>query len=231
MPGITSNTKLLIPFIGADGATNIVDTSPSGHVVTVGGNVVIDDAQSKFNGTSGLWGGTSGDKLNLDGSSEFAFSGDFTIEFWLRLASTGNVVVLYDSRPTSTEGVYATLYILNSDNKLYFYADSANRISGDTALSADTWYHVALTRSGTSTKLWLNGSQEGSTYSDSNNYLNPASRPVIGENGFSDGSPLGGWIDQFRIESQAIWNAAFTPYVLPYSEQSRGTPFQSPVIV
>ena len=42
---------------------------------------------------------------------------------------------------------------------------------GSTTLQPNTWYHVSVCRSGTSTRLFVNGVQEGSTYSDSTNYI------------------------------------------------------------
>ena len=37
-------------------------------------------------------------------------------------------------------------------------------------MSADTWYHIAICRSSGTTKMFKNGTQVGSDYSDSNNY-------------------------------------------------------------
>lgn len=214
-----SFTKLLLHCEGADASTTFTDSSPSPHTFTAAGNAQIDTAQFKFGAASILLDGT-GDYLTGDGSADFAFgSGDFTFDFWIRINSLASTQILYDSRPASTNGVYTTLYI--SSNTLKFFVSGADRITGATTLSINTWYHIAVARSGTSTKLFLNGTQEGSTYSDSNSYLNPANRPLIGESGNTAGNPINGWVDEFRISKGiARWTADFTPPTRAYADFS-----------
>jgi len=213
--GINANTVLMLHGNGTDASTTFTDDSPSGHTVTPAGNAQIDTAISKFGGASMLFDGT-GDYLDLDGSSDFAFgSGDFTIDFWIRFAALG-VDIIWDQRPTLTNGLYPTIYT-DGTNLLYF-TDSADRITGTTNLSTGTFYHVALTRSGTSTRLFLDGTQEGSTYSDSNTYLNGSSRPRIGDMGFSSGNEITASIDEIRVQKgEAWWTGNFTPRTIPWS--------------
>jgi hypothetical protein len=48
--------------------------------------------------------------------------------------------------------------------------------------------------------MFVNGTQVGSTYTDSTNYLSASRRPVIGINGFNEtAAPLNGYIDDLRI--------------------------------
>jgi hypothetical protein len=206
-------TKLLLHFEGADASTTFTNSSASAHTVTASGNAQIDTAQFKFGSASALFDG-AGDYLSLDGSSDFAAgTGDFAIDLWVRIAATGVYHYLYDGRPSGTgSGAYNSIYV-NSSNSLEYYANGGTRITGTTALTTGAWYHVALTRSGTSTKLFLNGTQEGSTYSDSTNYTIGTSRPMIGVSGFDgSGSPLNGWIDELRVSKGAArWTANFTP--------------------
>lgn len=231
MAGNDSFTTLLLHCDGADASTTFTDSAIGGaapHTVTANGNAQIDTAESKFGGAAALFDG-AGDYLSLDGSSDFAFgTGDLTVDFWLRLAATGVFHYLYDSRPSATSGLYPSLY-LSSSNVLVYYTNSADRITGTTALTTGAWYHVALARSGTSTKLFLNGTQEGSTYSDSNNYIVGTSRPFIGISGFDlSGSPLNGWIDELRVSKGiARWTANFTPPTAAYSRNS-APPFSRP---
>ena len=116
------------------------------------------------------------DFMSLDGSSDFAFgTGDFTIEFWVYFNAgsfSDNSVDpnLFDFRPFNTQGAYPSISYDTSANNLRYYVDTGNRIDGG-QLSDQTWYHIALEREGTSTKMYVNGSQVGSTYSDSNDYV------------------------------------------------------------
>lgn len=211
-------TKLLLHCEGTNGSTTFTDnaagTTP--HTVTVNGNAQISTAQSKF-GASAYLGDGTGDYLSLDGSTDFAFgSGDFSVDLWVRLLAVGAVQTLYDSRPAATSGFYPTLYI-NTDNTIHYFTNTADRITGTTALTTGTWYHVALARLGTSTKLFLNGTQEGSTFSDSNTYLGGgAGTPIIGAIAGGANS-LNGYIDEIRVgKGIAYFTANFTPQNEPY---------------
>jgi hypothetical protein len=218
--GNDANTTLLLHFDGADASTTFTDSSIGGagspHTVTPNNNAQIDTAQSKFGGASGLFDGVN-DYLTVGGHADHAFgTGDFTIDFWYRPASVTGALIIYDSRPTSTQGVYPTVY--TDGTALKFFTDSADRVTGATVLAINTWYHIAIARSGTSTKLFLNGVQEGSTYSDSNDYLNGTGRPAIMSSGFTlGGNEALGHMDELRVSKGiARWTVDFTPPTAAY---------------
>jgi hypothetical protein len=212
--GGDSNMVLLLHLDGADGSTTITDSSALLHVFTPQGNAQIDTGQSVFGGASLLLDGT-GDYLQGDGSTDFAFgTGDFTVDFWVRFNSTSGVQTLYDGRDTSPS-IAPALYV--NGGAIRYFTDSSDRITGATVLSTGVWYHVELTRSGTSTRLFLNGVQEGTTYSDSNNYVTAANRPLIGGNETA-GLTVNGWIDELRVlKGSAAHTANFTPPTEAYS--------------
>ena len=212
----SGRTVFLAHCEGADASTTFTDSSVGAHTVTPAGNAQIDTAQFKFGAASALFDGT-GDYLTLDGSADFAFgAGDFTVDFWVRFASLAAATIIYDSRPASTNGFYPTIYADSS--LLRFFTNGADRITGATSLSTGTWYHVAVSRVGASTRLFLNGAQEGSTYADTNVYLNGSSRPAIGSSGHTIGtSTLNGWKDEIRVSKGiARWTGTFTPPAVPY---------------
>ena len=157
------------------------------------------DGVVKFDGT--------GDYLRVGSSSDFAFgSGDFTIEFWVYFDRHTNYQELFDFRPN--EGAYPTMYA-DGNGIIYYWTNSGNRITSS-AVSANTWHHIAVTRSGTSTKLFINGSQSGSTYSDSNTYLQ--SFIDIGASGFQSNYYFQGYVSNFRvIKGTALYTSTFTP--------------------
>jgi len=206
-----TNTSLLLNFTNA----GIYDAATINDAQTVG-NAQVSTTQAKFGTTSMYFDGT-GDWLTMPGRSELAFgTSDFTVEFWMYVAANGPRI-LYDSRPASTSGAYPTIYI-NSSNKLIYIANSADRITGTTTISLNQWYHVALARSGTSTKLFLDGVQEGSTYTDSTNYLNGTNRPIVGANGNNTSfDNYNGYIDELRITNgYARYTGNFTPPSAPF---------------
>jgi hypothetical protein len=211
---------LLLPGNGTNGQTNntFLDSSTNNFAITRNGNTT-QGTFSPFSqtGWSNYFDGT-GDYLSVPNNSAFAYgTGDFTIEFWFymsALAGSGNYYVLYDGRPSGTNGLYVNLAINNATPESY--VNGATVITGS-ALSANTWYHFAYARSGSSTKMFINGSQVGSTYTDTTNYINGADRPVIGTNGFNVAQySFNGYISNFRVvKGTAIYTSAFTPPTAP----------------
>lgn len=188
-------------------------TDAKGHAVTLNGNAARSSTQSKFGGYSAYFDGAGDFLYPVNSGPDFAFgTGDFTVEMWVYLPSLGVNRALYDGRPTSTNGPYVFTYV-STTNTIGFLVSSEARITGTTALAAMTWYHVALCRSGTSTKLFLNGVQEGATYSDGNNYLGAANRPFIGIDSYNSWmSAMLGYVDDLRVTKEvARYTANFTP--------------------
>jgi hypothetical protein len=205
-----ATTVLMLHGNGADGSSNISD-SARGHFVTVGGNAQIDTAQSKFGGASILFDG-SGDYLALDGSSDFTFgTGDFTIDFWARWASVSGHSVIFGN------GAGFRIYREGTSNHVIFDGGAAD-VVGTTGLVINTWYHIAVTRSGTSVRLFIDGTQEGSTTTDSTNYsVGGALSPTIGIDPDLASHAQNGWMEDIRIlKGTAAWTANFTPPAAPY---------------
>jgi hypothetical protein len=206
-----ANTSLLLNYTSG----GIIDNSMMNNLETVG-NAQISTVQSKFGGSSMYFDGTGDYLVPSAPNSNLNLvlgTGNFTIEFWVYFNSgLGSDIVLYDSRPLTTNGVYPTLYV-NSSSQLSYVVSGTDQITSGSAFSATTWYHVALCRSSTSTKMFINGTQVGSTYTDSNNYLNPARRPVIAINGYNEtAAPLNGYIDDLRVtKGVARYTTTFTP--------------------
>jgi hypothetical protein len=206
-------------FLASMQNAGILDNGMMNDLQTVG-NAQISTSVKKY-GTGSLAFDGTGDYLLLQGGQNFTFgTGDFTIEMWIYVVSGLNAdIVYYDGRPTSTNGLYNIIYT-NSTGKLVYSTNSADRITGTTTLSTGTWYHIALARSGTSTKLFLNGTQEASTYTDSNSYIVGANRPVIGCNGYTLGNaPLNGYIDDLRISKVARYTANFTAPTTAFADK------------
>ena len=152
--------------------------------------------------------------LYLGGQSNFAFgTGDFTVEFWVNENSL-NTPIIYDSRPSSVDGAYPTIYI-NASGNIAYYTNSAVVITSATVMVPYTWYHVALVRSGTTTTLYLNGVSQG-TYNDTTNYLNSTlSRPTIGC-GYTGVNVLDGYLSNLRVvKGTAVYTSNFTPSTTP----------------
>ncbi|RPF76125.1 MAG: LamG domain-containing protein, partial [Rickettsiales bacterium TMED254] len=204
--GITltaSNTKLLTAH-----AASITDGSATGHTVTANGNAAVSNF-APIGGMKSVYLDGTGDYLSVSSNAEFGFgTGDFTIECWFY-----NSAANYDNYPNIfaqvTEGsTNFRLFIFS--NKFRWRAANTNAMDGTTTLEVKKWYHVALVRKSGTTRIFLNGSVEGNTYSDSVNYSADAIH--IGKRGSSDGYYLTGYISNFRIvKGQAIYDKDFTP--------------------
>ena len=97
-------------------------------------------------------------------------------------------------------------------NSIYYYTNGNNVITGGNVPLAQ-WIHVALCRSNLSTKLFLNGVQTGSTYADTNDYIESSVRVGGGNDGATSAYSLTGYIDDLRITDKNIarYTANFTP--------------------
>ena len=145
--------------------------------------------------------------LTIPTSTEFGFGTDnFTIELWIKPNSVAaGSKTLVDFRSAATE-VAPYLYLDGANLK--YYVNGSNTITGATNLVADTWYHVAVCRDGSTTKMFLNGAQEGSDYSDGSNY--GTTKPVRIGGDWNGATEFPGYIDELRISSSARYTTTFT---------------------
>ena len=143
----------------------------------------------------------------IETASELTFgTGDFTIEFWVYFdLLTGNRFILDWRSVAGAATGKASLYTGNTT--LYWYDGSVN-VVGATVATAQ-WYHVAVARSGTTTRLFLNGAQVDSA-TDSTNYGSPADNLHIGQlNGTFD---FDGRLSNLRIvKGAALYTGSFIP--------------------
>jgi hypothetical protein len=209
-----TNTQLLCDFTNA----GILDNAEMNNLETVG-NAQISTAQSKFGGGSIAFDGT-GDYLTFPANNTLQFgTGDFTIEFWTYLNSVTGFQMFIDNRnSTSSTAAYITIY--SSGTSLIFYTTGNDRITATSALSTGAWLHIAVSKSSGSTKMFVNGSQVGSTYSDANSYLAASTPQYIASRVSAADFNLNGYIDDLRItKGYARYTANFTPQRSQWQDQ------------
>lgn len=212
-----ADVSLLLHCDGANGSTTFTDNSPSPKTVTANGGAQISTAQWKFGGSSVAFS-TAGQFLSTPSDSAFTFgTGDFTIEGWLYVTS-GTVGTLFDNRTsiTSTHPVILlTFASVGGGQRIQLYVGGFYQITSSDVTLTGNWTHVALSKSSNSTKLFLNGVQSGSTYTDNNNYA--ASGTVSIGAGLAGANQLNGYIDELRItKGVARYTANFTPPTAPF---------------
>ena len=171
----------------------------------------ITAAQSKFGGKSINFNGTGGWSITTPNSADLAFPGDFTIEGW----------VWQDPAYTST---YRTLFIGDSmgcisvsikDGKISAGANSvADDVTGATTIPTSAWNHIAITRSGSSLKVFLNGNVDGAV-TNTRNYTQGSATFRIGAS--ASGTAFGGYVDDLRVtKGVARYTANFIPPTAPF---------------
>jgi hypothetical protein len=191
-----------------DGDTFVIDgkqvgfetpTDRAGKSTVVYGNAQLDTTIKKF-GTASLQLDGTGDYISYASQPDFEFgTGNFTVEGWFYRAVGSAQVTLFDFRSSATQN--APWVFITSGGTLAYYVNGSTRISGAGGITVSNWHHVAVSRSGTSTKLFVNGSQIGSTWTDTTNYI--SSPLTIGARFTGLLEFFNGRIDEIRITKGA----------------------------
>jgi hypothetical protein len=217
------SVSLLLHGDGTNGSTTIVDSSPSPKTVTAVGNAQISTAQSKFGGASIALDG-NGDYLSIASNSDFAFTGDFTVEAWgyLLAAPTGaNASYLTDFRAGGTGFTFGV--IGSSGNaRMYQYTSSPDvDVIGSSNVTLNVWNHLAYVRSGSTVTMYLNGSSQGTITSSFSQSTTPL---IVGARFTANTEYWNGYIDDLRItKGVARYTANFTPPTAPFPDLSPTT--------
>lgn len=91
---------------------------------------------------------------------------DFTLEAWIYPTVT-TYHSIFDFRSVSTE---AAIYLgINLSDQVYLYVNGVVPIT-TAAISLNVWTHVAVVRYNATTKIYINGTQSGSSWADITNY-------------------------------------------------------------
>lgn len=164
--------------------------------VVVHGDAKLSTAQKKF-GTASLLLDGVGDYLSVAAQADFEFgSGDWTVEAWIyNTTQPAANQIIFDFRTTNPQLV-PTVYINATTNTLRFSSSGTAHIDSGTAIPLNTWTHIAVAKSGSSTKMYVGGTQVGITYSDTSTYLQGA--VTIGAR-YDGTTPFFGNIDDVRI--------------------------------
>jgi len=219
-----SYTVSLLHFNGANGMQTFTDES--GKTWTAHGAAYTDTTVYKFGSASGNFPGSS-NWIDVPDNSDFHLgSGDFTIDFWMRL-STGS-----SGSEQRIAGQMDSSFTLSSVS-FYFYKLTDNTLNGgifagsnsyiahsDTALSENVWYHIALIRNANILTLYINGIA-GSTTKDLTGITvnNSSAHLSIGRLGDYADTYFTGFIDEFRLsKGVARWTTNFTPPTAEYPD-------------
>lgn len=201
-----SNVSLLLHMNGTNASTTFTDSSSNACVVTRYGNAQISTTQMRLGTASAYFDGT-GDGLTIPSSSNFDFgAGDFTIELWAYAT-----VLSGASRGLLNKGWGASvgswlIYYDNSSSKYSFYASSngsswdiASNVTILSSPSINRWYHIAVTRTGTLFRTFVDGIQTNNFTSSASIFVNASQNVSVGADATGTGSSFAGYIDEVRV--------------------------------
>jgi hypothetical protein len=181
--------------------------------ITAVGNAQVDTAQSQFGGASFQSDG-AGDYLQIAPSSDFAFTGDFTVECWLRFSAHEQYGGIFScSNPGSTQSAGYQVIFNDTNNSLYVGID-AGSFTSSTSLSTNTWHHIALVRNSGVFTLYLNGTANG-TLSNSNT-MDCSTHNFYWGTERTAGQEVTGHFDEMRVSNSARYTTTFTPSTTPF---------------
>ena len=207
------NTSLLLNGTGA----GIYDSSELNNFETFG-DAKLSITTVKFSGSTSVYFDGNGDYLRAPASRSFDFStGDWTIELWVYFNSVANTPHIWQYGANSSSR--ANLYLASS--KLTVYSGSI-QVTGATTVATGQWYHVAVTyvASSTTTRLFLNGTQDGINTTYSGYPKNAADIAfMVGYQAYAGaaGDYFSGYISDLRItKGVARYTSNFTPPTEPF---------------
>ena len=177
------------------------------HAVTFNGDAQLDTAQKKFGASSLLLDGT-GDYVSIATSQDFGFgTSPFTIDAWVRPTTLSGDHHIIDMRDNSSDAVAMRLYV-SSAGQVRINIGGSDQVTSSSNLVVDTWYHIAVSRSGTDLRLFIDGAEVGSATNSTN--MGSTKGIKIGTNE-SNADGFIGHIDEVRVSNLARYTAAFTP--------------------
>jgi hypothetical protein len=145
----------------------------------------------KFDGT--------GDTLPTPAKTAFALgSGDFTIECWVNSAFAGNGGVAGQRDPGGNASL-SSFYMLGIGTSLQCaILSGATKYEIVVTMTANVWSHVAFVRDGATTRVYVNGVQQGTAAVSTvvvNTSIYPVQLGTTGDTVFY----YNGYIDDFRF--------------------------------
>jgi len=235
-----TNTSLLtchLPYI-ADGSSN-------NHTITVNGSVSTKpfspyDYLSYDSTTHGgsIYFATSGSTGTTAGSGQYVQSAlsseltlntnDFTIDCWVygisKARNYPRVLQIGPQNVTWGSSQLAILYKHNDDNDSITLA--MNGIGGNGMLIAsgpindNQWYHVAVTRSGSTFTMYINGESVG-TYTSTGSATGTGNKAILIGSSSSGDSDFNGYISDLRVfNGTVVYTGNFTPPTEPVSSST-----------
>lgn len=220
----------LTHFDGSNGAvppyTNNGSAATGFTTVVAGGALTTSISKfgvSSYNGTP-----TPGRHVYVigGGSAYTVGTNDFTYEFWVYPLTLNidynSVKVYFDTRTsTGTGSPVVILYTPVADGSLRMNTGSDVITSAAGVITAAAWNAIAVSRASGTTRLFVNGTQVGSSYTDSNSYA--ATGQIYLGSAYNNGGGCLGYFDEFRFSNGSVGSGAGR-YTANYTPETAAFP-------
>jgi hypothetical protein len=159
------------------------------------------------------------DYFTVPQSLRFAFSGDFTIEFWINTSTFAQDTQFRRifSFGANNSNNLQLAWIGGTTNIVNVFSN-VDIIGGTLPVADGNWHHVAVSRYNNIMRLYVDGVQSGNaTYSVTNYNAGTSNLLSIGTYNNTQSGRLSGYINEFRIvNGTAVYTTpAFTPPTTP----------------
>jgi hypothetical protein len=205
-PTNIANTAFLCNFTNA----GIFDQTAKNVLETVG-DAKVSTAQYKYGTGSIAFDGT-GDWLVSPVSQNFDFgTGDFTIECWFRLNSLASNYYVIGGNYNAGASDEWLFQVQNNGSIRFLTSADSTFATPSPAITTNTWYHLAATRSGSTVRLFIDGTSIRS-YTNANSLGSASKKVYWGIQANESSWPFNGYIDDIRItKGYARYTSNFTP--------------------
>lgn len=191
-------------------------------------NVTLSNEQTHFGKNS----------LKFDGSSSYmympfpsTYTGDITLEGWFYQTSNNNSA--YPTPFTLISSAGRGMYMHRLSSQTFVAATPSNSWpglnGGTTALN--TWTHIAMCLSGTTTYCFLDGKLKGTLTNTNTSYVGLTLGTLAGSasDNHSSGCYYKGYIAELKITKGCKWTKDFTLPTTPYNVAKDSSPWKEPI--
>ncbi len=201
-----SNTQQNNTFLDSSGINTIT------RVPSAGPNAPTQGTFSPFSqtGWSNYFDGT-GDFINTPATGQFAPAGDFTIRFWFyltSLAATNHLIGNYSAAATTD-----WLLEVTTGGVLQVFTNGSTLRLSQSGITANQWYYVTVTRTGTTITGQLFGSNFNTTatYTQSGTFGTATKSIYLGMRTGSTNPLTGYLVDVSLVDGSAIQTVPTAP--------------------
>ena len=214
---------LLLHGDGTNGAQNntFVDSSTNNFTITSTGNVA-QGTFSPFSLPEGQWSNYfdgTGDYLQIPDNNSLDLSSDFTIDLWMywipRSGETYPRIVTKGDYQTSTAAWQISGTASSTTFSTFFWYGNPNVTIGIGTITPNNWNHIAVSRTGTTLRTFLNGVLQN-TSTVSTDFTSTDNVRIGAGSSANNNELFSGYISNIRIvKGTAVYTSDFTPSTSP----------------